>query len=587
MNSSTRLLAGLVLFLGLIASAAAMTVPLSNNQYHVFRLAAEQPTQSIEFNTANASTLIIDVHTPADQAVPAVSLTGPAGIGFGPDQFNAFTLDENQTPALGSVLLETGRHTQIEIETPPSGNWTLAIALPDGESEVIGNATVVKLGGSRIGAFTSRPLYTSNRPAVIGAALFEGSSAVVGAHVEAKIYPAPDATPYSVTLYDSGISPDAAQGDGLYTGSITGLPAGHYTVEAVATVGAVDLVSGTEFHVIEPLAQFNGEFNDSGVDANGDGLLDEIRLGLGLDVTEPGGYALLGRLTAGDLEVTTGTRVELDIGTTDAELVFPAAAIRDYLGVDGPYQIADVILLKTGHGDLQGDLAIDRLANAGETRAYEIDAFTRPAVVIKPGLTDSATDHDGDGLYDELAVTFGVELLRAGTYTWSGLLQTEDGASISVSSNRNHLGAGEQQLTLRFTGTDIGESELDGPYYLRDVALYGQAGTAAVSSELGTTNYYHASEFAGSEVSFTRLLRKIQELVITGRGGKPRADGIRISLLRKAENASRMVEDGRTRPASNLLQALQREILAQAEKHISADEAVDLVDLIDRLNANH
>lgn len=66
-------------------------------------------------------------------------------------------------------------------------------------------------------------------------------------------------------------------------------------------------------------------------------------------------------------------------------------------------------------------------------------------------------------------------------------------------------------------------------------------------------------------------------------GGIPRANGIRTSLLQKAENAQAQVERGNNTAARNLLDAFIHEVGSQAGIHIAVADAQRLIDLATRL----
>jgi hypothetical protein len=105
-----------------------------------------------------------------------------------------------------------------------------------------------------------------------------------------------------------------------------------------------------------------------------------------------------------------------------------------------------------------------------------------------------------------------------------------------------------------------------------------------VSDVVGLTSAYLYTEFEGSEASFESLRSKIQSLIITGRGGVPRAEGIRVSLLAKLDIAESKAVSGQVKTAQNALNALSNEINAQSGKHISPSDAAELLALIQKIS---
>jgi hypothetical protein len=195
------------------------------------------------------------------------------------------------------------------------------------------------------------------------------------------------------------------------------------------------------------------------------------------------------------------------------------------------------------------------------------------------GVTDRGVDTNANGLFDLLQMTFGVDTLRAGSYTWTGTLRAPDGSSVGVSSGQGTLVAGVTTVGFTFNGKTIGASGLDGPYRLSDVAVYGPPGAAALLTEVGSTRPYSATQFEGSRITFDRLVELVEEVPIFGRGGVPFTTGIRNSLLQKVTEARRQASEGRNEPAIGMLGAFINELEGLPPERLMPDDRQRLVDV--------
>jgi hypothetical protein len=474
----------------------------------------------------------------------------------------------------------------MTVIAPSNGQWKIRLSLPSGVNEIAGNASVIRQGGAAINVFTSRRVYNQGRPVVIGSALFNDGVAVKGSTITAElIEKANPANVYTVNLHDSGSTPDSVSGDGIYTGSINDLQVGDYTIRAVATTNGSQLETFSDLRVVEPIANIERLIGDNGVDTNGDGLFEFIALNVEIDIFTSGKYELQGHIEVGSETISAVRNVELAKGKQQIDLLFKAEDICTYLKVDGPYNIKDLMLV-TRFNDIAGsNLLADKHENLGQTKAYQITELQRPPVQILSGITTSTADYDNDQLIDLLTTTFKVDLLVSGSFTWTGSLKTLDGLTLGTSNGSSYLTKGQHSLSFSFPGVPIGESGIDGPYFLRNVALYGN-GQAGLLSEVGETKAFKHTEFEGSSATFEFLRFKIKSLVITGRGGKPRADGIRVSLLAKLDNAEEKAIAETIKTAVNMLNALSNEINAQSGKHISPLDASELTVLIEKISSN-
>ena len=573
----------------LVATASAQQKepgPLSQRLYDVFELRAGSPTHVFTIPVSAGSTLMIDVTMKA--ASVGVQITNPLGVALDATQIERFVVGANAVPPLGGALFEAGEHAQADINAPLAGNWTVRLTLPSGSPSASGSITAILTGGLSIGLTSSRPLYQAGQDVTLALLAFRGSTAVVSGVVRAVIYPTvqPTAT-VAVAFRDDGQGGDTASSDGVYTAVVRSLAPGHYVVEASLQSGNDRSVASTSVEVIPRMAMLAGSKSDVGVDVNGDGLFETTRIGIDVNVASAGNYRVLASLTSasGVGEARGVAEAALSVGAGSIPVSFSADDIRGLLGVDGPWYVKNVSLVRIGRDGSSRDLLLDQRADLGPTAAYRLLQLQRPITIIRPVVAEGGVDRDGNGLFDLLQVDFQVDTLRAGTYTWTGNLRAPDGTHLDVATGQGSLAAGVTTVSFTFDGRTIGTTLLDGPYAIVDVAAYGPSAAAALSAHIGTTRSYLASQFEGSRATFDRLFETLQTLVITGRGGVPQAEVIRTSLLQKATEARSQSNSGNVTSAAVALDALAAQVRSLDSERLDTGDKDRLLDLIARVRA--
>lgn len=577
----------LALLLGLFSAAAAgqgtRTVPLGQRKVDTFELRPVSPAHTFSFQVGSATELVIDVRS--TDAPLEVQVVDAVGTKLDPGTFAYFTIGADETPELGAALFAPGEHVQLTVPNPPAGAWSISVTLPAGAISTIGTITTHATGGAGVAATTSRPTYQASQPVVLALLAFEGAIPIIDGSVVAEIYQTGgERSPQLVTLRDDGVEPDARSGDGIYSASITGLLPGHYLAKVSLHRNSEEFIGGTDFVVTVDSARLTGTSTDAGSDTNNDGLFDIVTVDIGVAIETAGSYEVVAELhTATGNAVIGAARAELAPGAQSISVPFAATDLRRYLAIDGPWQIRNVRLLTAPVAPSAMQVLTDQIDGLGLTKPYTLAQLQRPITLIIPGITDSALDTNGDGLYEQLTVSFQVDTRSAGHYTWTGDLRAPDGTTLGVAIGQGYLAAGVIPVSFAFEGRPIGASNLDGPYTVGNVAIYGPVDAAAVIDEVGHTREYQAAQFEGGEVTFARLVNEVQRLVITGVGGVPRGEGIRNSLYSKAQNARHQADRGNRTPAANMLNAFIHELQAQTGKHVDVVDVDRLVMLATRL----
>ncbi len=266
-------------------------------------------------------------------------------------------------------------------------------------------------------------------------------------------------------------------------------------------------------------------FSDRGLDNDGDGVYDYLVVDLKINVSKAGKYYIGGSLYGGSTTYASGgytytgygtyigwawQEVYLSSGEQTIPLYFDGSAIKRS-AVNGPYS-ANVYIYNESYSSYDwGDHT---------TATYTYSQFGKVASGFSTGHSDSGADTDGDGLYDYLDVTVNLNIATAGNYSVSGSLSggasdyatTTYGAATTKTTSSGYtyvdyawkdaeLSKGSQSVTLRFDGSKIRKSKVDGPY---TVSLSLMKDYEWVDSTSYTTTLYTYTQFQMAAVSFAQ-----------------------------------------------------------------------------------
>jgi hypothetical protein len=241
-----------------------------------------------------------------------------------------------------------------------------------------------------------------------------------------------------------------------------------------------------------PPAEFNDIYSDYGSDIDGDGLYDYLIIDVGVDVITAGYYQVEGRLddSYGDCIEYRSNYTYLSAGNQTVQLDFDGIKIRQN-GVNGTYDLKYLRLYDSSTGD-----RLDYIYDAYTTSYYNYTEFQRPPAEFNNIYSDYGSDTDGDGFYDYLIIDVGVDVMMAGKYRIEGSLYDEYGYSIEYDSSYTYLNAGNQTVTLAFSGTAIRQHDVDGHFHLKYLQLYDENyNQLDYLYDAHTTSYYNCTDF--------------------------------------------------------------------------------------------
>ncbi|MGH7857928.1 MAG: choice-of-anchor X domain-containing protein [Candidatus Binatia bacterium] len=481
MKLATWLLAAL-LFPPLAAGAVEQQLSLYATALSGGALEAGEQTASRSLPVDGGGEAVFVIVSPRRLSVsitfPDGSVVGAGNAAARGVEFAEITLEEPVDLLLAG--LAPGENTIVRIEDPPAGDYLVSVdaGLPVPETTPF---AVTLLLDSAVGAALSvlQAEVRTGEPVAIAAVVFEGTTPVAGAQVSGTVArqdpgaPGGPPTLTAVTLRDDGVSPDTAPGDGLYSGTFVPTAAGSHAVVAeirgASAAGKPFLrYASAGFEASAPTSRVHGAA-DSGVDDDGDGLFDRLRITVDLDLGSAGRFDTQIALRAANGRTIVQNRLaDLPAGVATAEVDFTAKQVLS-LGADGPYSIESVRLDERTGGER---IFRDELRNAGQTGGYDRSDFDRPPIGLTGSSSARGVDSDGDGLFDRLEVEVEVDLLRSGTYQVSARLVDSDGKGVGVHELSASLGAGVRTLRFEFDGCEIGSNPGTGPYALRDFLIY-------------------------------------------------------------------------------------------------------------------
>jgi hypothetical protein len=204
-------------------------------------------------------------------------------------------------------------------------------------------------------------------------------------------------------------------------------------------------------------AMFSPPHSDYGLDTDSNGLYEALVVEVVVDVSSTGWYWGSGALyddASGLIETQGPVQFYLTAGTNMVPVLFSWESICNH-GVDGPYTL-DMTLWDDDLSALDSDIYV--------TDEYAVSDFE--SAVFSPPHSEHAVDSNSNGLYDELVVDASVSVTIEQWYHVDASLF--DGLShlIDQSSVDTYLMVGTNTVALSFSGIEIYNDGVDGPYYV-------------------------------------------------------------------------------------------------------------------------
>jgi subtilisin-like proprotein convertase family protein/pimeloyl-ACP methyl ester carboxylesterase len=309
----------------------------------------------------------------------------------------------------------------------------------------------------------------------------------------------PNRTTQQVALKDDGTGGDATANDGIYTATFTntGLP-GTYRVLFQADRGAGSGLPAFSRELLNAGTVSNSNstlssFSSAGVDTNGNSLFDKLSVQVTLNITQNGTYRVVGRLadTAGNIHFAK-TVSALNTGTQTMTLDFDGQRIYRNR-VNGPYRLASVTLVEESGGESR---LLDTRTDAHMTTALQFRAFEHDPLVFTGNGSAVGVDTNSNGLFDLLRTTLEIDVAQAGFYNWTAQLLDRNGRDLGFATGSGNLVLGNNNLIFNFDGSRIGLNNVDGPYLVTGLLVYG-SNFSLIQQEVLNTPAFRSTQFEG------------------------------------------------------------------------------------------
>lgn len=388
-----------------------------------------------------------------------------------------------------NVLMTNGvSNAVVMLANPEKGKWTLEWTSEFSNTADIGIWTLTAIEVDDGVVFSPK---LANTSVAVGNAFAltvspkVGNSAVSGTAKIVATLPNGTSTIYNATRDASGV----------FSAQIPATAEGSYTF--VVTLDATSPSAFSRSSIISGVAHSGGAkfletHSASGADADSNGLYDNLTVNFAVNATKAGTYRVLATLSDKEgHEITQGwtSNIVCAAGTQTFPVAFDGRIIYGN-GECGGYVVSSAKLLEIGESY---EAVVDTRSNLFATTDYNYKQFEHSFVAMKSGGSDTATDADGDGIYDWLDVTIPlyVDDLASGSYEWSASLMDAEGVLLGTAAGnvRFTSGSGGSSIEMSFDAEGIKASSLNGPYYVKNLILWGSGRTFTIGDEYATKAY--------------------------------------------------------------------------------------------------
>lgn len=452
----------------------------------------------------------VDISVQVNSSTVQVTLVDPTGVNYPSGSSSGPVTSSGRYPDPTGVAQDH----EFELRNPRAGLWKYRVVEPASFSGV--RAAIFTMRSSSdivMGILGSGRDYPAGRTMSLGLILADKKGGILRssltslqASVRTSGQPA-----QTITFVDDGTQNDDKANDGVYSATFTVNTPGSYVINVTAAgtsngVAFARSVSAN-FNAISPCASLSRTFTSRARDTNADGRNDALDVNFTVTVARAGTFNLSATLTAGNgLQQTTSAFATLSSGQQQFPLTFPLTQLKA-LGVNAPHQVTDVYLYCMSGTEKQ---LTDQQFDLGPTVAFDLTAADRRAIEPTGQNSDRAVDTNGNGLFDRLDYTVGLDVLISGSHQWTGTLFDKNGREIDFASGSGSLSSGKTSAVISFSGAKIGLNGTDGPYYVRNLLISGPS-SASVVLDVGTTQVYNYEKF---EQAFPRTPKANQNGVV-------------------------------------------------------------------------
>lgn len=499
----TRTLFAMIIFVvSFTAAAQEQEINLSASVMRTHFVTAAAPVSgSVDVDTATEARFVFG----SAAKDLSIELIGPTG--------QRIRTGDADTPTAQTAIYpdpadpaSTGANYLFVLLNPQAGSWTYRITAPSSQTDT--RAVFVSVVSSSlvrsaiIGGGEDVPVDRAARFAIVTA---DGATLRTDTTIVATLKKPDDASfaAQTVAFHDDGVAPDVAARDGMYSAEVQPGRAGAY--QLVATIRGRNSAgqnyernASATLNVVAVRARFTGTVATRGIDADADTLFNAIVVTPNVDISEAGFYRVTVVLT-GSNGKTHGANadVTLPAGISSVDVSFRADNLRRFIGVDGPWVISSARI-----ESLDTRTLLDERSDLGSTNAYTLQQIDRKDVELLSGGIARGLDRTfpANGKFDLLEVRIPFSMVKPGYYYYTGRLYDRTGKQIDLYDGIHFFTSDSPEAVMQFNGRKIGENGVDGPYYVRNLMVYGSGSTLNRSGffpEAFTATGFRASQFEG------------------------------------------------------------------------------------------
>ena len=231
-------------------------------------------------------------------------------------------------------------------------------------------------------------------------------------------------------------------------------------------------------------------------DLDDDNLYDYLAINTKVNITETGNYLLTGILLSGENKICS----EIKEISYSSVFVFPLYLEQGIRTIDLNFS-GEEIYRKKQSGIYAINLSLCGMSNETihfdsktfNLSYYNYTQFQKPRAEIIE-IYEYGEHINKDDLFDYLTIEVQLDVWKSGNYTIYGLLETEYHTSITEDKVETHLDKGKHNIKIRFEGTHIYKSKINGSFIL-NLELLDEFKTY-------NTSKYNYTEFQRPKVEF-------------------------------------------------------------------------------------
>lgn len=385
--------------------------------------------------------------------------------------------------------LPGGVFTSASINAPVDGAWSAVFTFPPASAATVIQFTHYCESEYAAGLAIERTQFVTGEDIGIGMLILKGQAPVLGLTPTLSVRRLPSGTLANVPLADNGLNPDAASGDGIYTGDFVWPQAGKYEITGSVTIptpnGPVTRTVKQRVHVADAGLSATNVTTQT---VSSGGCVTGMQVQIAVNVLTPGSY-----LTRVVLQASNGKQVSATAASTFAasgsatsSVQFPLELLRD-LGVDGPYLLQQVRIDQVQNE--QFTLAFLRQP-AGQTVGVTLNQLCANPIEIAGPVV--ATPTLSSGFISSLSLSFGVKATIGGNYNVSYKVLGSRGEDLGLYVQSRSIPAGGVS-TFTQPIDSFALLNADGPYAVVSVLVSGPQ--SAQFSNIGSTQGFSRWQF--------------------------------------------------------------------------------------------